>query len=101
MSTGIRAWIVIAVLTACLDGWMIYRRFSGAMGRDVRGMHQAAADRIGGLRVVVAMSVILALVVPLVTLAACAVRYVQDRRIREAELARDRGRGSGEPGEPS
>lgn len=74
-------WLLLGVLVAVLDSAMMFRRFSGGGGENVRQWYLFIASRIkGGVPALVVLSLLGDIVCAPLGLAACIIMAVVDRR---------------------
>jgi hypothetical protein len=73
------AWLAAGAVTAAGDGFMVWRRYSGRLGAQVRAECDAAVRAAGGPRRAAAALMLRDFAIPPAGLALCAVRYLRDR----------------------
>lgn len=86
MHVPMQDWLLMGLAVAAIDGVMMYRRFSGARGENVRRWYMLIASRLkGGVPALVILSLAGDITCPPLGLAACPAMAIFERRTYQAE----------------
>jgi hypothetical protein len=77
----VTGWWLMGIPVAAIDGVMMYFRFSGAHGENTRQWYEMIAGKVGGVRILVAISLASDITCPPIGLA-CIAMAVYDWRAR-------------------